>query len=47
MRRGAAAADGDAAGLAELWAAWEAEGEAFWGEMDALVSMLDDLIEKE
>ena len=45
VRRGAAAADGDAAGLADLWAAWEAEGEAFWGEMDGLIAMLDGLVD--
>ena len=44
--RGAAAADGDAAGqsLAALWAAWEEEGRGFWGEMEALVAVLDGLV---
>lgn len=29
--------------LPELWAAWEREGEAFWQEMNGLVTMLDEL----
>jgi hypothetical protein len=28
-----------------LWAAWEREGRAFWQEMDALVEMLDALVD--
>jgi type I restriction enzyme M protein len=40
--------NGDAAeqrSLPELWAAWEQEGRVFWREMDALVEMLDGLVD--
>jgi len=33
--------------LGEVWEAWQASGEAFWDEMDAVVEMLDELVEKE
>jgi type I restriction enzyme M protein len=33
--------------LAELWAAWEQDGRAFWQEMDALVEMLDGFVTPE
>jgi type I restriction enzyme M protein len=31
--------------LAEAWTAWESSGRAFWIEMDAVVDMLDGLVE--
>ena len=36
---------GEQRSLAELWADWEQDGRAFWQEMDALVEMLDGLID--
>jgi type I restriction enzyme M protein len=37
----------DGRSLPELWAAWQQEGRLFWQEMDALVEMLDGLLEGE
>jgi hypothetical protein len=31
--------------LAALWAEWEREGREFWQEMDALVGMLEDVLQ--
>lgn len=36
----------DERSLPELWADWEQEGREFWLEMDALVEMLDGLVEE-
>ena len=35
----------EARSLPDLWAAWEQEGRVFWQEMDALVEMLDELVD--
>ncbi len=42
---GSHGADPAHASLPALWAAWEQEGRAFWQEMDALVEMLDTLVD--
>jgi type I restriction enzyme M protein len=43
-RAGALGDDGaDEPSLAQLWAEWEADGQAFWQQMDELVEMLDGL----
>jgi type I restriction enzyme M protein len=36
----------EAATLPELWAGWEESGRSFWLEMDELVVILDELLEK-
>ncbi len=40
-----AVADGAKGTLTEAWTAWETSGRAFWREMDAVVDMLDGLVE--
>jgi type I restriction enzyme M protein len=42
-RTPAAAAGAPGRGLAEVWADWERDGAAFWGQMDRLVETLDGL----
>lgn len=32
--------------LGQAWKAWETSGQAFWGEMDAVVKMLDDIADR-
>jgi type I restriction enzyme M protein len=44
-RVGPAAGDGQEQTLADVWAAWEACGRTFWIEMDAVLDMLDGLVE--
>lgn len=39
-------AQNDGRSLRELWAEWEQDGRVFWQEMDALVEMLDRLVEE-
>jgi len=44
---GATAAAGESAepqSLAEAWAAWKADGKAFWRQMDDVTAMLDELV---
>jgi type I restriction enzyme M protein len=35
--------NGDAASLHSAWKQWQADGRAFWQQMDALVETLDGL----
>ncbi len=37
--------DGQPATLQEAWQAWEASGQEFWQQMDAVVAMLDGLVD--
>ncbi|HEY7767815.1 class I SAM-dependent DNA methyltransferase [Longimicrobium sp.] len=46
-RASQAAGNGEARTLAAAWAAWEASGQTFWTEMDAVVDMLDGLMVEE
>jgi type I restriction enzyme M protein len=49
VRRTSSGGNGAAAeqrSLPELWAAWEQEGQVFWQEMDALLEMLDGLVDE-
>ena len=47
VKRSSSARD-EARTLGEVWAEWQTSGEAFWGEMDAVVEMSDELVsEKE
>lgn len=41
----AGTADGQPATLQEAWQAWEASGQEFWQQMDAVVAMLDGLMD--
>ncbi len=45
LKRGAAEARSkrEERSLAEVWAAWEEDGRAFWKQMDALVDSLEEL----